>query len=107
MGIVNPGMIQIYDDIPKDLLNLVEDVVLNRRKDAEERLLDKAEEFKNGTNTVQNNKNAWREKTLDERLSYSLIKGITEYIDEDLKEAVNKYPKALNIIEGPINERYD
>ena len=102
MGIVNPGMIQIYDDIPKDLLNLVEDVVLNRRKDAEERLLDKAEEFKNGTNTVQNNKNAWREKTLDERLSYSLIKGITEYIDEDLKEAVNKYPKALNIIEGPL-----
>ena len=102
MGIVNPGMIQIYDDIPKDLLDLVEDVVLNRRKDASERLLDKAEEFKNGTNTVQNNKNVWRENTLDERLSYSLIKGITEYINEDLKEAVNKYPKALNIIEGPL-----
>ena len=102
MGIVNPGMIQIYDDIPKELLDLVEDVVLNRRKDAAERLLDKAEEFKNGTNTVQNNKNAWREKTLDERLTYSLVKGITEYIDEDLKEAVNKYPKALNIIEGPL-----
>ena len=102
MGIVNPGMIQIYDDIPKDLLELVEDVVLNKRKDAQERLLDKAEEFKNGNNTTQNNKNLWRENTLEERLSYSLVKGITEYIDEDLKEAVTKYPKALNIIEGPL-----
>lgn len=102
MGIVNPGMIQIYDDIPKDLLVLVEDVVLNKRKDAAERLLDKAEEFKNGTNITQNNKNLWRENILDERLSYSLVKGITEYIDEDLKEAFTKYPKALNIIEGPL-----
>lgn len=102
MGIVNPGMIQIYDDIPKDLLELVEDVVLNKRKDAQERLLDKAEEFKNGTNKAQNNKNLWRENALEERLSYSLVKGITEYIDEDLKEAVTKYPKALNIIEGPL-----
>lgn len=102
MGIVNPGMIQIYDDIPKDLLELVEDVVLNRRKDASERLLDKAEEYKNGATIAQSNKNAWREKTLDERLSYSLVKGITEYIDEDLKEAINKYPKALNIIEEPL-----
>ena len=87
MGIVNPGMIQIYDDIPKDLLRLVEDVVLNKHKDAAERLLDKAEEYKNGATITQNNKNAWREKTLDERLSYSLVKGITEYINEDLKEA--------------------
>ena len=102
MGIVNPGMIQIYDDIPKDLLELVEDVVLNRRKDAAERLLDKAEDYKNGSTTTQSNKNAWRENNLDERLSYSLVKGITEYIEEDLKEAVNKYPKALNIIEGPL-----
>lgn len=102
MGIVNPGMIQIYDDIPKDLLELVEDVVLNRRKDAAERLLDKAEEYKNGTTITKNNKNAWRENTLEEKLSYSLVKGITEYIDEDLKEAINKYPKALNIIEGPL-----
>ena len=102
MGIVNPGMIQIYDDIPKDLLELVEDVVLNRRKDAAERLLDKAEDYKNGSTTTQSNKNAWRENNLDERLSYSLVKGITEYIEEYLKEAVNKYPKALNIIEGPL-----
>ncbi|MBX9136239.1 MULTISPECIES: methionine synthase [unclassified Clostridium] len=102
MGIVNPGMIQIYDDIPKDLLELVEDVVLNRRKDAAERLLDKAEDYKKGSTSIQTNKNAWRENNLDERLSYSLIKGITEYIDEDLEEAIKKYPKALNIIEGPL-----
>ena len=102
IGIVNPGMIQIYDDIPKDLLELVEDVVLNRRKDAAERLLDKAEDYKKGSTSIQTNKNAWRENNLDERLSYSLIKGITEYIDEDLEEAIKKYPKALNIIEGPL-----
>lgn len=102
MGIVNPGMIQIYDDIPKDLLELVEDVVLNRRKDAAERLLDKAEEYKNGVTIAKSNKNVWRESNLYERLSYSLVKGITEYIDEDLKEALNNYPKALNIIEGPL-----
>lgn len=102
MGIVNPGMIQIYDDIQKDLLELVEDVVLNRRKDAAERLLDKAEDFKKGATTSQNNKNKWREDDVNERLSYSLVKGITEYLDEDLEEAIKKYPRALNIIEGPL-----
>lgn len=102
MGIVNPGMIQIYDDIPKDLLILVEDVVLNRHKDSAERLLDKAEDYKQGNTVTQSNKNAWRENTLDDRLSYSLVKGITEYISEDLEEAIKVYPKALNIIEGPL-----
>ena len=102
MGIVNPGMIQIYDDIPKDLLELVEDVVLNRRKDAAERLLSKAEDFKQGNAKVETNKNEWRENSVEERLSYSLVKGITEFIDEDLEEAVKKYSKALEIIEGPL-----
>lgn len=102
MGIVNPGMIQIYDDIPKDLLELVEDVVLNKRADAAERLLDKAEDYKQGNTKVESNKNAWRENQLEERLSYSLVKGITEYLDEDLEEAVGKYSKALHIIEGPL-----
>ncbi len=102
MGILNPGMIQIYDDIPKDLLELIEDLVLNRRKDAAERLLDKAEYYKNGTIITKNNKNEWRKYNLDSRLSYSLVKGITEYIEEDLKEAINKYPKVLNIIEKPL-----
>lgn len=102
MGIVNPGMIQIYDDIPKDLLELVEDVILNRREDAAERLLDKAEDYKQGNEKVESTKNVWRDKELEERLSYSLVKGITEFLDEDLAEAVVKYPKALEIIEGPL-----
>ncbi|NLK95318.1 MAG: methionine synthase [Clostridiales bacterium] len=102
MGIVNPGMIQIYDDIPKDLLYLVEDVVLNKHKDAGERLLEKAEFYKKDNDKVESNKNLWRDNNLDERLSYSLVKGITEFLDEDLEEAVNKYPNALEIIEGPL-----
>lgn len=102
MGIVNPGMIQIYDDIPKDLLELVEDVVLNRRTDAAERLLDKAEDYRQGNEKVESNKNAWRDNDLDERLSYSLVKGITEFLEEDLALAVIKYPKSLQIIEGPL-----
>ena len=103
MGIVNPGMIQIYDDIPKDLLDLVEDVVLNKREDAAERLLDKAETFKQENEKHDKSKvNEWRNKNVEERLSYSLVKGITEYLDEDLSEAVIKYPRALKIIEGPL-----
>ena len=102
MGIVNPGMIQIYDDIPKDLLKLVEDVVLNKHKNSAEKLLEKADDYKQGNTKVQTNKNLWREKSLNERLSYDLVKGITEYLEEDLEEAVNAYPKPLSIIEGPL-----
>lgn len=102
MGIVNPGMIQIYDDIPKELLRLVEDVVLNKHKDAAERLLDKAEDYKTGNVINNKNKNIWRENALNDRLSYALVKGITEYLEEDLKEAIKEYPKPLSIIEGPL-----
>lgn len=102
MGIVNPGMIQIYDDIPKDLLKLVEDVVLNKHKNSAEKLLEKADDYKQGNTKVQTNKNLWREKSLNEKLSYALVKGITEYLEEDLEEAVNAYPKLLSIIEGPL-----
>lgn len=102
MGIVNPGMIQIYDDIPKDLLKLVEDVVLNKHKNSAEKLLEKADDYKQGNTKVQANKNLWREKSLNEKLSYALVKGITEYLEEDLEEAVNAYPKPLSIIEGPL-----
>lgn len=102
MGIVNPGMIQIYDDIPKDLLKLVEDVVLNKCNDASEKLLDKAEDYKQGNEKINSNKDAWRDNNLQERLKYSLVKGLTEYIEEDLEEAVKVYPKALEIIEGPL-----
>ena len=102
MGIVNPGMIQIYDDIPKDLLRLVEDVVLNKHKDAAERLLDKAEDYKTGNVVNNTNKNLWRENSLNDRLSYALVKGITEYLEEDLGQAIKEYPKPLSIIEGSL-----
>lgn len=103
MGIVNPSMLQVYDDIPKDLLDLVEDVILNRRDDATERLIDYAEQVKNtGTEQVNIKKNEWRTKGLEERLSYCLVKGLPEFLDEDIAEALQKYPKALDIIEQPL-----
>jgi len=101
MGIVNPSMLQVYDDIPKDLLGLVEDVILNRREDATERLISFAETVKdNGKGEKKIDE--WRTKPLEERLSYSLIKGFPEYLDEDLMEAREKYSPTLSIIEGPL-----
>lgn len=106
MGIVNPSMLQIYDEIPKDLLEKIEDVLLNRREDATERLVDFAEELKRaGTGsqlkgTVLDTE--WRSKSVEERLSHALVKGITDYIDEDIEEARQKYPRPLHVIEGPL-----
>lgn len=104
MGIVNPGMLQVYDQIEPDLLTLVEDAVLNRRKDATERLLiyaDKVKsQVKDGEGEVK--KDAWREEPVAERLKHALIKGITEHIDEDVEEARHNYPAALHVIEGPL-----
>ena len=103
MGIVNPGMLQIYDDIPKDLLGLVEDVVLNRRPDATERLIAFAEKLKGQqAGTKESDRLAWRSKPLEERLHYCLIKGIPDFLEEDLKEAQKKYKFSLDIIEGPL-----
>ena len=102
MGIVNPGMIQIYDDIPKTLLELVEDVIFNKREDAAERLLEQAESYKQGQDKVVTQQNKWRQWQLDDRLSYALVKGTTEFIEDDLAEAIIVYPKALHIIEGPL-----
>lgn len=103
MGIVNPGMLQIYDEIQPELLTLVEDVVLNRRPDATERLIDAAEKLKDtGKEENLSQKNAWREKPLEERLHHSLIKGIPDFLEEDLKEALEKYDYALDIIEKPL-----
>src|SRR3989339_726819 len=101
MAILNPGMIQIYDDIPKDLLKLVEDVVLNRTPDSAEKLIEFAETVKN-TDKAETKIEEWREKPLEERLSYSLMKGINDYLIEDLKEAQLKYAPTLKIIEGPL-----
>jgi 5-methyltetrahydrofolate--homocysteine methyltransferase len=101
MGIVNPGLLQVYTDIEPDLLKLTEDLVLNRRTDATERLMIFAENVKESKET-EAQKEAWREKELDERLEYSLLKGITAYLQEDLTEAIEKYDRALEIIEGPL-----
>lgn len=101
MGIVNPGLLQVYTDIDPDLLKLTEDLVLNRRTDATERLMVFAENVKESKET-EAQKEAWREKELDDRLEYSLLKGITAYLKEDLTEAIEKYDRALEIIEGPL-----
>jgi len=101
MGIVNAGMLQVYDEIPKDVLERVEDLVLNRRPDATERLIEFAEKLKVGTKSAESIEE-WRTKTLEERLKHSLIKGITDFINVDIEEALVKYPKPLEIIEGPL-----
>ena len=102
MAILNPSMIQIYDDIPKDLLALVEDVVFNRHPDAGEKLIEFAESIKDDNVEQEAKKEVWREKPLEERLSYSLMKGINQYLDIDVAEALDKYDHAIDIIEGPL-----
>ncbi|MDB4582167.1 methionine synthase [Draconibacterium sp.] len=101
MGIVNPGMLQIYDEIPKDLHQRVEDLILNRRPDATERLLEYAEQVKSD-GKKEEKKDEWRELPLEERISHALVKGFPEFVDEDMAEALKKYSPALNIIEGPL-----
>lgn len=101
MGIVNAGMIEVYDEIPKELLEHVEDVLLNRRPDATERLVEFAEQVRGeGKKRVEDD--AWRQEPVDERLKHALIKGITEHIDEDVEEAYREYEKPLAVIEGPL-----
>lgn len=101
MGIVNAGMLMVYDDIPKDMLEMVEDVLLNRRSDATERLVSFAETVKS-KGKVKEVDNSWRDQTVEERLKHALIHGITDYIDVDTEEARTQYPKPLHVIEGPL-----
>ncbi|MDQ3001862.1 MAG: methionine synthase, partial [Fibrobacterota bacterium] len=101
MGIVNAGMLQVYEEIPKDLLVLVEDVLLNRNPDATERLVNFAETVKK-TDKIKVEDEAWRKGTVEARLSHSLVKGIVEFIDKDVEEARLKYDKPLEVIEGPL-----
>jgi 5-methyltetrahydrofolate--homocysteine methyltransferase len=101
MGIVNAGMLGVYEEIPKDLLELVEDVLLNRRPDATERLVTFAETVKQSGKVVVKD-DAWRRGPVEERLSHALIKGLVEFIDEDVEEARQKLPKPLDVIEGPL-----
>ena len=107
MAIVNPATSVLYSDIPADVLERIEDVVLNRRPDAAERLIETAEALKASSANVSaqsSNQQAWRETSVEERLQYALVKGLGEYLETDLQEAVQKYPKVVDIIEGPLME---
>jgi 5-methyltetrahydrofolate--homocysteine methyltransferase len=101
MGIVNPSQLEVYDEIDKELLEHVEDVLLDRRDDATERLLELAEKVK-GKGKVAVVDEEWRKGTVEERLSHALVKGIVEYIDEDTEEARQKFARPLEVIEGPL-----
>ena len=102
MGIVNAGQLAVYEEIPKELLGLVEDVLLNKRPDATERLLTFAETVKGEKGKVQVRDDAWRQEPVESRLSHALIKGITDYIEADTEEARQRYDKPLSVIEGPL-----
>ena len=101
MGIVNPSMLEVYDDIDKELLEHVEDVLLNRRPDATERLLDFAENFK-GTEKKKEADLEWRNAPVADRLAHALIKGIVDFIDEDVEECRQQFPRPIMVIEGPL-----
>lgn len=101
MGIVNPTMLEVYDEIPKDLLERVEDVLLNRREDATERLLDFAETVK-GSARKKEIDDSWRQGTIQERITHSLVKGIIDHIEKDTEEARQMFDKPLEVIEGPL-----
>ncbi len=101
MGIVNAGQLAVYEEIPKNLLELVEDVLFNRRSDATERLVNFAETVKaKGKVAVKDDE--WRQGTVEARLSHALVKGITDYIEQDTEEARTHYAKPLEVIEGPL-----
>lgn len=102
MGIVNAGQIGIYDEIPKDVLELVEDVLLNRRPDATERLVSYAETVKDKSKSQSGPDLSWRQLPIKERISHSLVKGISDYIDEDIEECRHLFSRPLEVIEGPL-----
>ncbi len=116
MAIVNAGMLGVYEEIPKDLLELIEDVLLNRRSDATERLVTRADEMARASAALRDAEGAgprarvpgtgadeqWRNGTVEERLKHALVKGIDAFVDADTEEARRKYPRPLDIIEGPL-----
>jgi 5-methyltetrahydrofolate--homocysteine methyltransferase len=103
MGIVNAGTLPVYEEIPQDLLERAEDVVLNRRPDATERMIEIAEKIKTQkTEGSQKSQQDWRTQSLDERLQYALVKGIGDFLEEDLAQARVQYPNAMEIIEKPL-----
>ena len=103
MGIVNPSMLAVYSDIPEELRNAVEDVVLNRREDGTEVLLDLAEKYRgSGAEKVKKEDLAWREWEVEKRLQHALVKGIADYVDEDTELARQNAARPLHVIEGPL-----
>ncbi len=101
MSIVNAGQLDVYDDIPEELREAVEDVILNRRSDSTERLLDLAEKYKGGA-TRKEQDLSWREEPVEKRLEIALVRGIADYVEEDTEEARQKADKPLHVIEGPL-----
>ena len=105
MAILNPATSVLYSDIPADVLERIEDVVLNRRPDAAERLIETAEALKeamSNTTGQMTGQQAWREDSVENRLQYALVKGVADYLEADLQEALPKYQKVVDIIEGPL-----
>lgn len=104
MGIVNAGQLAIYDDLPAELRDAVEDVILNRRDDGTERLLELAEKYRGSkTDDTANAQQAeWRSWEVNKRLEYSLVKGITEFIEQDTEEARQQATRPIEVIEGPL-----
>lgn len=111
MGIVNPATSVLYTDIPSDVLERIEDVVLNHRPDAAERLIETAQQLKAAADSAKESgavsaasaaQQAWRETDVNQRLEYALVKGVGDYLEEDLAEALQQYVKAVDIIEGPL-----
>ena len=104
MGIVNAGQLAVYDDIEPELRELVEDVILNRRPDATDRLLEAAERYKSGGQKKKGSDTAWRDKPVKERLTHALVHGIADYIEADTEEARHLFERPLHVIEGPLME---
>ncbi|MFM2269322.1 MAG: homocysteine-N5-methyltetrahydrofolate transmethylase, B12-dependent [Bacteroidota bacterium] len=102
MGIVNAGMIEVYDEIPKELLTLVEDVLFDKNENATELLTTYAENVKNDGGRAVQKDLAWRELSLEQRLTHALVRGIDEFVETDVELARQKYPRPLEIIEGPL-----
>jgi len=102
MGIVNAGQLEVYEEIDPELLVLIEDVLLNRREDATERLIDFSETVKEKETEDDSNKTSWRDGTVEERLAHAILKGVLDHIDEDTEDARVKYGRPLEVIQGPL-----
>ena len=102
MGIVNPSLLEVYDNVPKELMEYVEDVLLDRRDDATERLLEYAETITGGNRETKKEKDSWRDKNLNSRITHALIKGIDTFIEQDTEEARLESKQPIDVIEGPL-----